>query len=285
VIQDLEIKYKSSQEFASSHYENFPVVSLALPTSLRKHIAVIYQFARQADDLADEGDVSPEERIENLDKYTNKFTECLTCDIENDFWPALKNTISEKRLSTEYFYALLSAFKQDVVKKRYKNYEQLLDYCSRSANPVGRLMLQLFDVRNEHAFYFSDLICTALQLTNFYQDVSVDYMKQRIYLPQDEMQKFGVSENLFEKKQNNANFKQLMRFQVERTSVLFEEGKNLLGYLPKSFLTQMKMTVLGGEKILQKIEEMDFDVMNHRPKLSKSDYFGIFAKGVFTNAR
>ncbi|MFA7419978.1 MAG: squalene synthase HpnC [Melioribacteraceae bacterium] len=282
---DLETAYESAQEFASNHYENFPVLSVTLPREVKKHIAVVYQFARQADDLADEGDVNPELRIKNLELYEKQLTDCLSGKFIIDFWMALKNTINECNLTTQYFYDLLSAFKQDVLIKRYSNYEDLSDYCRRSANPVGRLVLEICGVRNEEAFRYSDSICTALQLTNFYQDVSVDWQKGRIYIPQIEMEKFGVSEKIFEEKQNNANFKSLLKFQIERTRELFAEGRKLLPFLPGSLLVQIRMTILGGEKILEKIEESDYNVIMQRPKLSKIDYLKIFGKGLLTNAR
>lgn len=282
-MPELNELYNASQKFASSHYENFPVISLAIPKSVRKHVAVIYQFARQADDIADEGNLPPEQRIELLDQYTNELKKCLEGKNENTFWFALYNTIAEKKLSPGYFYDLLSAFSQDIRLNRYKDFDQLLNYCRRSANPVGRLMLQLFDVRDESIYQYSDAICTALQLANFYQDISIDFLKNRIYIPLDELEKFGVDEKVFEKKQINTNFQKLMRFQVSRTRDLFKQGKNLLEYLPKSFLIQMKMTILGGEKILDKIEAIDFDVLNIRPKLNRIDYLTILLKGVFRN--
>ena len=281
----LKEAYNSSEEFAKSHYENFPVLSLTLPREVKKHIAVVYQFARQADDLADEGEINPEKRIQNLELYEKRFNDCLRGQFITDFWMALKNTINEGNLTPKYFYDLLSAFKQDVYTKRYQNYNQLLDYCSRSANPVGRIVLEICGVRNEEAFRHSDYICTALQLTNFYQDVSVDWLKGRVYLPQDEMEKFGVTENLFDEKQNNANFKSLLKFQVGRTRKLFVDGRSLLPFLPSSLLRQIKITILGGEKILDKIEVIDYCVIEQRPKLSRVDYLKIFAKGLLTNAR
>lgn len=282
---DLDAAYESAQEFASGHYENFPVLSITLPREVKKHIAVVYQFARQADDLADEGDVNPELRIKNLEQYEKQLTDCLSGKFIIDFWMALKNTINECNLTTQYFYDLISAFKQDILIKRYSSYDDLLDYCRRSANPVGRIVLEICGVRNADAISYSDSICTALQLTNFYQDVSVDWQKGRIYIPQIEMEKFGVSEKIFEEKQNNANFMSLLKFQIERARELFLEGRKLLPFLPGSLLVQIKMTILGGEKILDKIEGLEYNVLAQRPKLSKVDYLKIFGKGLLTNAR
>lgn len=281
----LEEAYKEAEVFAKSHYENFPVLSLTLPNEAKKHIAVVYKFARQADDLADEGDINSESRIENLDFYERSLRNTLAGKPESDFWTALLNSVKECKLTHQYFYDLLNAFKQDVCTKRYSTFESLIDYCRRSANPVGRIVLEICGVRCEDAFRYSDSICTALQLTNFYQDVSVDWQKGRIYIPQTEMEKFGVDEKIFDEKQNNANFKSLLKYQIERTRNLFSEGRNLIPFLPKSLLVQIKMTILGGEKILDKIEELDYNVLVQRPKLNKIDYLQIFAKGLFTNAR
>jgi squalene synthase HpnC len=173
---------------------------------------------------------------------------------------------------------LLKAFKQDVIKKRYKTFDELKEYCENSANPVGRFILELFKVSDAETIRYSDAICTALQLTNFYQDVSVDFQKSRIYIPEEEMIKFGVEEILFEKKKNNDNFKKLMAFQVNRTRKLFAEGKNLLPKLPGNLKHQITWTVKGGEAILKKIEKIDFDVLNRRPKLSKYEFMILMIK-------
>ncbi|KAF0152803.1 MAG: Phytoene/squalene synthetase [Ignavibacteria bacterium] len=277
--------YKNAEGFAKSHYENFPVISLTLPKEARKHIAVIYQFARQADDITDEGEVNSESRTESLELYESQLADCSSGKFANDFWAALYNTINDCKLNKQYLYDLLSAFKQDIHTKRYSHYENLLDYCRRSANPVGRLVLEVCGVRNEEAFLYSDSICTALQLTNFYQDVSVDIQKGRIYIPQIEMTKFGVEEKIFEEKQINANFKSLLKYQIDRTRLLFVEGRKLLPLLPKPLLVQIKMTILGGEKILDKIVELDYNVLAQRPKLNKFDYIRIFTKGLLTDAK
>jgi len=192
-----ESGYEQALMLAKSHYENFPVVSVLIPSQLRKHIAIIYWFARTADDLADEGNLSDVERIEKLDTFESDFISSLTNEATTDFVAALKQTIISNNLSRENFLKLLKAFKQDVTKKRYNNFEEVLDYCSNSANPVGRILLELFDIRNDKAFFYSDKICTALQITNFIQDTKIDYQKGRIYYPLDEMQHFQVDEKVF----------------------------------------------------------------------------------------
>lgn len=275
---NLDSAYNSAINFATNHYENFPVISILIPKHLRKHIAIIYQFARTADDIADEGNLLPEKRIEQLNNFENDLTECLKYNFKNEFWAALKNTMTERKLTPKYFYDLLTAFKHDVEVKRYNTFEDVLFYCRHSANPVGRLILELFNIRDEELNKYSDNICTALQLTNFYQDVNIDIEKGRIYIPLNELKKFGVDENVFVQKDNNVNFKELLRYQVERSRNLFNDGKKLIHHLPLRLRFEISWTIFGGEKILDKIEEMDYDVLNHRPKLSKADYIILLAK-------
>ena len=249
-----------------------------MPKHLRKHVAVVYQFARQADDIADEAGVSEESRVKSLNEYEISLENCLARKYENEFWEALNHTINEYNLTSRYFFDLLSAFRQDLVKKRYSTFDDVIDYCRRSANPVGRIILEFFDIRDEKSMLYSDSICTALQLTNFYQDISVDFQKGRIYIPIDEMEKFGVPENQFELRKNNTNFEQLVGYQVDRTKRLFEVGSKLLDSLPKGLKRQIRMTMLGGGAILRKIEKLNYDLLNQRPSLSKSDFIKIFLK-------
>ncbi len=275
---NIEKAYKSALKYAQSHYENFPVVSRFLPKSIRKHIAVVYQFARQADDLADEGVLPTSERIKKLEEYEQQLNDSLNNKSINEFWVSLAETVKCKNLTVKHFKDLLSAFKQDVVKQRYNNFEEILDYCERSANPVGRIILELFDIRDPEIVGYSDSICTALQLTNFYQDVSVDIIKGRFYLPIDEMDQFGISENMFEKKEDNTNFQQLIKYQTDRTKKLFENGKKILRYLPWNLKFQIKLTILGGTRILKKIEKIKYNTLKQRPVLTKYDYLIIFLK-------
>ncbi|MFC2084388.1 squalene synthase HpnC [Bacteroidota bacterium] len=272
--------YKDAFLFTKSHYENFPVVSIFIPAQLRKHIAIIYQFARQADDIADEGNLSKEKRLQKLEEYGNLLTSSLNGEPGNIFWEALLNTIHTKELNPEYFYALLKAFKQDVVKHRYENYNELLGYCNNSANPVGRLVLELYSIRENSSLVKSDYICTALQLVNFYQDVNIDYSKGRIYLPIDEMKKYGFTENHLELKLNNDNFKMLIRFQLERVGILFEKGIELIYDLPKPLNFQIYWIILSGKKMIQKIKNIDYNTLNIRPKLTKLDRINLLLKSL-----
>ena len=279
--QEINTSYKNALNFTKSHYENFPVISFFVPRELRKHVAIVYKFARQADDIADEGNISDEERLEQLESYELALSDSLNRKYRDNFWAALHNTITTKKLSVENFFNLLKAFKQDVIKKRYEDFEDVLAYCSNSANPVGRIILELYNINDEETILYSDSICTALQLTNFYQDVSVDYNKGRIYIPADELDEFNIEQEIFESKKNNANFKKLMELQISRTKILFKDGSKILPKLPANLSRQIKWTISGGEKILEKIEEINYDVLNNRPKLSKIDYI----KLIFVNTK
>ena len=275
-----ETELKISEKLAETHYENFPVISLFIPKEKRKDVSLFYRFAREADDIADEGEMEENERLLLLDEYENALKQALKGEYKSHFWKELALSIERNKLSPENYFNLLKAFKQDVVKKRYKTFDELKDYCRNSANPVGRFILELFDIRDAESISYSDSICTALQLTNFYQDVSIDFQKSRIYIPVEEMEKFGVEEILFEKKKNNDNFKKLMAFQVKRTRKLFDEGKNLFPKLPGNLKRQIVWTVKGGETILKKIEKLDYDTLNIRPKLSKIEFIILMIKSI-----
>lgn len=275
-----EDAYKSALSFAKSHYENFPVVSFLIPKQLQKHVAIIYWFARTADDLADEGNVPEETRLQNLNAFETRLTSLLNGVYTDDFDKALGATISEKKLTPSLFFDLLSAFKQDVTKKRYLNFGEMIDYSRRSANPVGRLILELFDIRDTEAFCLSDLICSALQFANFVQDTGVDFNKGRIYLPLDEMEKFGVGENLFDLNEKIGNFEELMKFQVDRIEKMFAEGRNLLKFLSGRLRFEIAWTLLGGMEILKKVKDINYNVIAKRPALKKSDFIILFCKAM-----
>ncbi len=268
--QDNQVK--ESLSLSKIHYENFPVVSFLVPKHLRKDVAIIYWFARTADDFADEGNFLPEERLKKLNDFESRLTSLLKGNYEDDIESILNKTIKERNLTPKYFYDLLKAFKQDVVKKSYKSFGEVLDYCNYSANTVGRLILELNNIRDDEAFHYSDKICTALQLTNFYQDIKIDYLKGRIYLPEDEMARFVNEKKVFELNENNLNLKKLLKFNVARTKKMFEEGRGLLKFLNGRLKFEIKWTILGGEEILKKIERNDYRVLEERPKLNKFDF-------------
>jgi squalene synthase HpnC len=268
---------------ARNHYENFPVVSFLIPKHLQKDIAIVYWFARTADDLADEGNFSDEERLKNLQSFEDEFTKSLDRKSDNEYFIKVSETIKNRNLLPKNFYDLLSAFKQDVIKKKYEKFDEVLDYCARSANPVGRIILDLHNIKNNDANKYSDNICTALQLTNFYQDTIIDYQKGRIYYPQDEMKLFGVTEKMFEMKEINEHISKLVKYNIERTQQLFDDGKKLLPYLIGRLKLEIKWTIFGGEKILEKIRKNNYNVFKNRPHLSKLDYFSILVQSFFKN--
>lgn len=265
----LEAVYAFCQRMAESHYENFPVGSLLIPKRLRKHVYSIYAFARVADDFADEGyeeeKFSQAERLAALDDWQQKLERCFAGEADQPVFIALAATVSELNLPIKLFNDLLSAFKQDVVKTRYADFDEVLDYCTRSANPVGRLILLLFGYRDERLHRLSDHICTALQLANFWQDVSVDIGKDRIYLPQNEMAQFGVSVEDLRANRFSPRFAELLKFQVERTRELFNLGRELPELVSGRLRYELRLTWFGGVNILKQIEALGYDTLNQRP--------------------
>ncbi len=272
---------KNVRTLVKDHYENFPVASFLIPNYYRKDVSIVYWFARTADDIADEGNDDPEKRLDELNKFENEFKKSLNGESTKFHFTQLSKMISDKKLSAKYFFDLLSAFKQDVVKKEYEDFNDVENYCSRSANPVGRVLLELFNINEKEAIISSDKICTALQLTNFFQDTVIDLEKGRNYYPQNELKKFEVTQKMFELKENNPNIKALVKHNVERAQSLFDDGKNLLKYLNGRFKMEIKWTIAGGEEILNKIRKNDYDVFTIRPKLNKVDFISLFIKSIF----
>ena len=253
---------------AVGHYENFPVASLLLPASLRGPVEIIYRFARNADDFADEGDDPPELRLQKLNDYRAQLVAPATPLLRD-----VEKIIREHGLPVQLFEDLLDAFSQDVMQKRYENYSQVLDYCRRSANPVGRLLLHLFKRTTDSDLRASDAICSALQLVNHWQDVDLDYTKDnRVYLPQDEMARFGVSERHLQEKICDGAWQALMKFQVDRARALMLSGANLGKTLPGRVGLEIRATVQGGLRILEKIERAGYDVFRRRPVLKPLDW-------------
>jgi squalene synthase HpnC len=257
----------------AKHYENFPVASLVLPAKLRRPVAAIYHFARSADDIADEGNEPAAERLRRLAQYEQELDR-----IEAGSKPGLASfdTLGEvvrtHRLPLQPFRNLLSAFAQDVRQKRYARFDELLDYCRRSADPVGRLLLHLFEATDASSIACSDRICSSLQLINFLQDVEVDFAKGRIYLPQDEMRRFGVSEEQIGRRQSNEHWRALMMFQIDRARTLLRDGAPLAMRLRGRIGLELRLIVAGGNRILDKLEESGGDVFRGRPVLTSLDW-------------
>jgi len=275
----IDSAYITAEKFAREHYENFPVVSVFIKKELRKHVAIVYWFARTADDIADEGNLPDDQKLTRLNDFEHRLESLLKGDYKNEFEAALNNTITACSLTPRLFFDLIAAFRQDLVQKRYKSFREILDYCNLSANPVGRLILELNGVKDEKAFYYSDRICTALQLINFYQDVKVDYSRGRIYFSTDEMEKYCVTENMFELNQNNLNLQELVKYNVNRAEQMLDEGKNLLKFLSGRLRYEIKWTLLGGSEILKRISKNKFNIFI-RPKLRKSDFLRLMFKSI-----
>lgn len=263
------------------HYENFPVASLLLPARLRHPVALIYRFAREADDFADEGSDPDAVRLERLERFRGQLRKIERGVIpDSDWFATLAGVIHNHRLPIVAFYDLLSAFAQDVTRKRYANFNQLLDYCRRSANPIGRLLLHLFGCATPQNLQQSDSICTALQLVNFWQDVAMDYAKSRIYLPQDEMARHGVTERHMAEQRVDDAWRALLRFQAERARDMLHAGLPLGRALPGRVGLEIRATVQGGLRILEKIERARYDVFRHRPVLKWHDWPVILARAL-----
>lgn len=256
-----------------NHYENFPVASILLPSALRPAVAAIYAFARSADDLADEGDQPPQERLAALAAYEAALDRIDRGEPAQDpMFAALAKVVAEYRLPLQPLRDLLSAFRQDVVTPRYADFAGLLDYCRRSANPVGLLMLHLYGAAEPRNVTQSDAICSALQLINFWQDVAIDWDKDRIYLPQEDMQRFHVSEADIAGRRDTPAWRQLMAFEVERARAMMLAGAPLAARLPGRIGWELRLVVQGGLRILERIEATDYDVYRRRPKLGKADW-------------
>lgn len=276
--KELKKAYRQCQLIARQHYENFPVASIILPSRVRSAVAVIYVFARRADDIADEGNALPEQRIEQLTDLEKILNETISGQIPDDFlFVALSDVIKQYSIPTQLLLDLISAFKQDVTKKRYQHFGELMDYCRRSANPVGRLLLYLFQQTDDKNLALSDGICSALQLINFYQDLSQDYDEmQRIYLPQEDMEKFDVNEQHLAEKISDKQMQQLMQFEYERAEKLLSAGAWLGTRLSGRAGFEIRLIIAAGFKVLTKLKLQD-DVFS-RPRLVIKDYIWIFWK-------
>jgi squalene synthase HpnC len=255
------------------HYENFPVASLLLPRALRGPIEAIYHFARAADDMADEGDAPPEARLAGLNAFHAALDQLEANSPPADaLFQRLAPVIARYRLPLQLFRDLLEAFAQDVTQTRYADYPELLDYCRRSANPVGRLVLCLQGTPTPEQFGQSDAICSALQLINFWQDVAIDWRKGRIYLPREDLRRFGVTEEDIAASRLSPQWKALMAFQVERSRILMRQGAPLVHALHGRLGWEIRLTIQGGLRILEKIDAADYDVFRHRPRLGPLDW-------------
>ena len=276
---DIAGAYRFCSDLADGHYENFPVASLLLPKRLRKHVAVLYAFARIADDFSDEPEYEGR-RKECLLNWRSMLADTGKRPPTHPVFLALGQTLKELELPKEPFDDLLSAFLQDTEKNRYATFEEVLDYCRRSANPVGRIVLMIHGYKDAELFRYSDAICTGLQLANFWQDISVDLKKDRIYIPDEDFRAHGYSAADLLMGVYNERFKNLMKFEVSRARALFDQGKPLPGKLRWPLSLEIRLTWYGGMQILKLIHKLDFDTIRTRPTLKKREWIPLVARAL-----
>lgn len=271
-----------SPQSTVQHYENFPVASILLPGHLRRPVSIIYAFARAADDFADEGDLPDAERLALLDGFRKQLD--LIAAQGQPETPLFRNVaeiVAQYRLPLQPFYDLLDAFSQDVTKKRYANFAELMDYCRRSANPVGELLLHLYGAATPKNLAYSNAICSSLQLINFLQDIAIDLReKNRIYLPQDEMAQYGVRESALASGIKFGRWNDFMLFQIERARKLLHSGTPLCKILPGRIALELRTIVLGGETILRKLHKNQ-DIFTERPALEWRDWVFMVWRAIF----
>jgi squalene synthase HpnC len=257
-----------TEKIARTHYENFTVVSCLLPRELRQHMYNVYAYCRWSDDLGDEIP-DPQLAVRGLNWWRRELQDCYAGRPRHPVFVALRETIDRFEIPPDPFHHLLDAFVQDQTVKRFPTYADVLDYCTRSADPVGRLVLYLFGFRDAERQQLSDRTCTALQLTNFWQDVTVDWLKGRVYLPLEDLERFGVEERQIGERRFSAEFRELMRLEVERARELFRQGLPLLSRVPRRLRVDLALFTRGGQAILEMIERQGYDVLTRRPALSR----------------
>ncbi|MCS6883905.1 MAG: squalene synthase HpnC [Acidobacteriota bacterium] len=271
--------YSYCAKIAQTHYENFPVGSAIIPKHLRKHFYSIYAFARGADDFADEGEMSAEQRIELLESWRAKLQQAVDGNATHPVFIALSETIRLHQLPEQLFHDLIDAFLLDVRKSRHETFDDLLDYSRRSANPVGRLILLLFGYKDERLHLQSDAICTALQLTNFWQDVLIDLEgKDRLYIPLAEMQHYGYSEAQLRQHIYCKNYIALMDSLAERTYQLFKQGRPLYSLVQGRLKWELKLVWHGGVTILELLRRNRYNIFINRPKLGFKEKLSLLTK-------
>ncbi|MCG5515539.1 MULTISPECIES: squalene synthase HpnC [unclassified Ectothiorhodospira] len=279
--QPVDQAYRECLRQAHGHYENFPVASRLLPAHLRRPVAAIYSFARRGDDLADEGERSAEERLRALDDLGQQLDAAAAGEPDNDpTFIALSHAIPTFNLPVGLFHDLLTAFRQDVTTHRYATFGDVIQYCRCSANPVGRLLLHLCNQADPRRLALSDAVCSSLQLINFYQDMAQDYHEMgRIYIPQEEMQAFGVTENHFRHQLTDDAFRQLMRKQFQRADQLLRSGAPLGAMLPGRLGLEIRLIIVAGARVVWHLQRQQADLFS-RPRLGSRDYLVILRDGL-----
>ena len=294
IDKKLEKSYKFCRELATSHYENFTVASLLIPKRKRDNIYAIYAYCRIVDDIGDEAssdfpfltdpnvEVNWEEwseserRLHLLDYWESQLTLCYTGTPSNPVMYALQDTIHSFAIPITPFIKLILANRLDQDQYRYETFEDLLNYCEYSANPVGQIFLHLFGYDDELRQRYSDLTCTGLQLVNFLQDIKTDFLRGRIYMPQEDMAYFGYSEDELSKNIENQNFQRLMKFESSRAHQYLNQGYKLIDYLNGPIRLDVALFSRGGSAVLKSIERSEYKVLMSRPKLSRYDSMGLF---------
>jgi squalene synthase HpnC len=268
----LRAAYAECERLARTHYENFPVASWLVPRHMRPHVAALYAFARTADDFADEGRRTDEERFRLLDDWQNRLHACVTeCAPEDGVFLAVGATIRACHLPMSLFDDLLSAFRQDITTHRYGTWDEVMDYCRRSANPVGRLVLRIAGHDDAHLDRSSDALCTALQLTNFWQDLQRDWQKGRLYVPLADVHAEGARPEDLDQLRLTDPWQRVLRRVAARTRLSFEEGKHICDGVRGRLRYELRFTWLGGMRIMDRLDADDYDVFTSRPTLGIAD--------------
>lgn len=273
---------ESLQSLARTHYENFPVGSFFLSKELRRPIHLVYAFARVADDIADEGDASKETRLTLLDEWENQLKRALAREKSDNFFRELADMIAEYAVPPSLLSDLIAAFRMDARGTEYDTFDDLKFYCQHSANPIGRILLYVLGCADETNCRLSDSVCTALQLTNFWQDLGIDIKRNRDYIPNEDFRRFGVTKEDLRLDGGTAKVRSLLKYQVDRTKEFFLQGNALVHSIDKKFVFELKLTHCGGMRMLEKIELMQYDTIHRRPALSKFDWAVIFTRSLTT---
>lgn len=283
--------YRRCLELAHAHYENFPVASRLIPASARPHVAAIYAFARAADDFADEGDQPPAARFARLDDWSRRLRAAAAGaplpgqGDEEAIFVALSDTITRYSLEVTLFDDLLSAFRQDVTVTRYETWRDLFDYCRRSANPVGRLVLRLFGHRHSRLDAWSDDVCTALQLTNFWQDLAIDWRRGRLYVPMEVIRRTGADPDDLTRGVLTPPWREALVACALQTRARFDAGRPIADAVRGRLRWELRATWLGGVRILDRLERSGFDVFRARPSLGWADAISIGGSALFWSRR
>jgi squalene synthase HpnC len=277
--------YATCFDVARRHYENFPVASWLLPSEIRPHVAAVYAFARYADDFADEGDRAPSERLTLLDDWLRRFHVAVNGEVNPDsdqsvdlVFAAVNHTMTRYDLPASLFEDLISAFRQDVTVDRYESWETLLDYCRRSANPVGRLVLRIAGRREEALERASDCLCSALQIANFLQDFDCDWQRGRLYIPSEVSRNFSASESELDDDQLSPAWRATIADVARRNRQLFDLGRSICDEVGGRLGLELRFTWLGGCRILDQLKSGDYDPRMRRPKLGAGDFLPILWK-------